>query len=109
MKPLKFSEPLPEKVMSGQKDTTWRLNDEKHITVEDQLSLQDASGAEFAKAKVIRTKKTTFGNLTEEDRKGHENFETKERMYQTYSKYYDMDVGPETKVKVIEFELVTDD
>jgi hypothetical protein len=97
MKPLKFSEPLPEKVMSGKKDTTWRIDDEKDITVEDQLSLQDVSGGEFVKAKVLWTRKTTFGNLTEEDRKGHESFESEEKMYQTYSKYYDMDVGLKPK------------
>lgn len=106
MKPLKFAEPLPEKVLSGEKDTTWRIDDEKGITVNDKLSLRYTDGEEFGRAEVLWVKKTTFGRLTEEDREGHESFESEKEMYETYSGYYDVDVGPETEVKVIKFELV---
>lgn len=109
MKYLKFAEPLPQKVLSGQKDTSWRIEDEKEIDVNDTLSLQDAEGKEFARAKVLWAKKTTFGRLSEEDREGHESFESEEEMYETYSGYYDTEVGPETGVKVVKFELVEDD
>jgi hypothetical protein len=106
MKPLKFADPLPEKVLSGQKDKTWRINDEKEITVNDKLSLQNTEEKEFAKAKVLWTKETTFGRLTEEDKKGHESYESKQKMLETYSNYYDMEVTLETEVKVIKFELI---
>lgn len=106
MKPLNFSEPLPEKVLEGGKDTTWRIDDEKDISVNDKLSLRTVDGEEFAQAEVLWVKNTTFGRLTEEDREGHESFDSEEEMYRTYSDYYDRDVGPDTDVKVVKFRLL---
>lgn len=106
MKQLKFSEPLPRLVLGGQKDTTWRINDNKQITTDDQLSLCDNDGREFAKANVIWTKETTFKNLTEEDKQGHEKFSSDTEMYQTYSRYYNVKVEPKTRVKIIKFRLL---
>lgn len=106
MKRLKFSEPLPKLILSGKKDTTWRINDEKDIVKDDELSLCYNNGKEFARARVIWVSMTTFGNLTEEELKGHENFLSKEEMYKTYSKYYKSHITPETKVKVIKFKIL---
>ncbi len=39
MKVLKFSELLPELVLKGKKDTTWRIDDKRGITVGDSLSV----------------------------------------------------------------------
>ncbi len=36
---LKFSEPLPERILSGKKTSTWRVNDDRGITKDDKLSL----------------------------------------------------------------------
>ncbi|MFB6209678.1 MAG: ASCH domain-containing protein [Candidatus Nanohaloarchaea archaeon] len=105
MKNLKFQDPLPEMVLSGEKNTTWRIDDEREITVNDILSLRTVEGEEFARAKVLWTKMTTFDSLSEEDRRGHESFESEEEMLQTYSDYYDMDVDGDTEVKVIRFEV----
>lgn len=106
MKSLKFAEPLPQLVLDGEKDTTWRIDDEKEIAVNNKLCLKDNEGREFAQARVFWTKMTAFGRLTEEDKDGHESFESEPEMYETYSNYYDMEVGSETPVKVIKFELV---
>ena len=56
MKRLKFAEPLLQMILSGQKDTTWRINDDKNITVGDQLSFCYTNGREFARAEVIGVK-----------------------------------------------------
>ena len=106
MKQLKFSEPLPKLVLGRQKDTTWRINDNKQITAGDQLSLCYNDGQEFAKTEVIWVKETTFQNLTEEDKEGHEKFSSEKEMYQTYSGYYNMKVEPKTRVKIIKFRLL---
>lgn len=105
MKCLKFQDPLPEMVLSGEKNTTWRINDEKEIEVNDRLSLRRVSGEEFARARVLWTKMTTFDRLSEEDRRGHESFDSEKEMLETYSEYYNMDVSGDTEVKVISFEL----
>lgn len=106
MKRLKFSEPLPSLILRGEKNITWRISDEKDIAVGDLISLCHNDGKEFARARVTGVKETTFGNLKEEDRKGHEEFSSDEEMYRTYSKYHRMEITPETKVKVIRFELL---
>ena len=106
MKKLKFSEPLPELILRGEKNITWRVNDDKGIVVDDELSLCYNDEKEFAKAKVIAVKDTTFENMAEGDKKGHEEFSSDEEMYRTYSKYYKMKVTPKTRVKVIKFRLL---
>jgi|APHM01.1.fsa_nt_gi ASCH domain. len=107
VKELKFARPLPEMVLDGEKDTTWRIDDEREITVNDRLSLQDTEGEEFAEAKVLWIKMTTFDRLTEEDKKGHESFRSEEEMLETYSNYYNMEVKPETEIKIVKFELIS--
>jgi len=106
MKQLKFSEPLANLILNGKKDISWRVNDDKNISAGDFISLCYKGGREFAKAKVVRVRETNFGNLTEEDKRGHEKFFSDNEMYQTYSKYYKMKITSETKVKVITFKLL---
>ncbi|MBI3413219.1 MAG: ASCH domain-containing protein [Candidatus Aenigmarchaeota archaeon] len=106
MKTLKFSDPLPDMISDGKKNVTWRIDDEKGIAEEDLLSLCRIDGMEFAKAKVIKVKETEFGRLTSEDKKGHEEFSSEKKMYDTFSKYYRTKVTLNTKIKVIKFELL---
>jgi len=102
-KTLKFFWNLPDLILNWKKDVTRRINDDKNITINDNLSLCYKDKTEFAKAKVIWTKETTFQNLMDEDKKWHEEFSSDEEMYKTYSGYYKMEVLPETKLKVIKF------
>ncbi|MFB6166771.1 MAG: ASCH domain-containing protein [Candidatus Nanohaloarchaea archaeon] len=79
------------------------------LSPDDILSLRDTEGEEFGRARILWVKSTIFDRLTEEDRNGHESFDSKEDMYDTYSGYYDREVGPETPVKVVRFELLDED
>lgn len=106
MKRLRFSEPLPQLILNKIKDTTWRINDKKNIVVGDKLSLCYNDDKEFAQAEVIQVRETTFGELTKEDKEGHEKFSSDDEMHKTYSRYYNIDVTSKTKVKVIKFSLV---
>lgn len=106
MKRLTFAPPLPQLIQAGTKTVTWRINDEKNIIIEDQLSLCDDTGREFAQAVATNVREITFGQLTDEDKLGHEGFNSDEEMYATYSRYYQMTVTPETKVKIIRFKLL---
>jgi len=105
MKSLKFSEPLIKMILERKKNVTWRICDEKNIVTGDLLSLCNTGGEEFTKAKVIGVKETTFENLTDEDKEGHEKFSSDKEMYKTYSNYHEMKITPKTKVKVIRFRL----
>lgn len=108
---IRFEESLIDPVLSGEKNTTWRLweDKDKDLEVNETVSLQDNEGEEFAKARILWVKDTTFERLTEEDRQGHEDFESEQEMLKTYSEYYGRDVGLETKLKVIKFDLIDND
>ncbi len=105
MKRIKFADPLPNLILGGSKNTTWRINDDKNIIEGDLLSLCHINGNEFSKAQVIEVRETTFGELTDHDKEGHEKFSSNEEMYQTYSRYYTIQVTSKTKLKVIKFKL----
>jgi hypothetical protein len=104
MKKLKFAN--PDIIMEGKKNTTWRINDEKNLSVGDILSLSDIKGEEFAKARITSVRETVFEGLRKDDREGHEKFPSDIDMYKTYSKYYKMKVTPRTEVKVIKFQVL---
>jgi hypothetical protein len=106
IKVLRFFEPLPQLILDGKKDTTWRINDDKNLEKDDVLSLVDRERNEFAKAQVLWTKYTTFGKLSPEDTEGHETFTDIEELLKTYSEYYSTNATLETPVKVIKFKLI---
>lgn len=107
MKTLKFRKNLSKKILDGTKTTTWRLFDDKNLKRGDIISLliwEDKK--EFAKAKIIEVKEKTLEKLDESDWKGHEKFNSKKEMYETYSRDYDKKVTPKTKLKIIKFKLI---
>ncbi len=107
MKTLKFRPYLVQLILDRVKDTTWRLFDDKDIKEGDKLSLLNwITLKEFAKTIVVSVRETSFNELTEEDWKGHEKFESKEKMYEEYSKYYKQKIDENTKLKIIKFRLV---
>jgi hypothetical protein len=106
MKKIKFSDNLISLVISKKKNTTWRVNDDKDITEGDSLSLCNTQGEEFARARVISAITKTFRELNNEDKEGHENFSSEEEMYKTYSNYYKDNTTPNTRLKIIKFELL---
>ena len=106
MKTLKFRKELSELILTGEKNTTWRLFDDKNLSIGDVLSfLVWETLEEFAKVKITSVKETTFGELTDEDWNGHEKFSSNEEMYKTYSKYYNRQVASDSPVKIIKFEF----
>lgn len=106
MKTLKFRESLSKLILQEEKNTTWRLFDDKNLSIGDVVSfLVWETKEEFAKAKLIEVKETTFGELTDEDWDGHEKFSSDKEMYETYSKYYNRQVDKDSPVKIIKFGL----
>ncbi len=94
-------------VESGSKTSTWRLFDDKDLSVGDIIELrQFGKGTPFANAKIIFVDEKPFGEFTPEDKEGHESFTSEEQMYDTYSGYYNRPVDSATIVKIIRFELL---
>lgn len=106
MKTLKFRKALSELILAGEKNTTWRLFDDKDLSVGDIISfLVWETLEEFARVKITSVKESTFGKLTDEDWDGHEKFSSNGEMYKTYSEYYGRQVSSDSPVKIIKFEF----
>ena len=107
MKTIKFHTKLVPLILSGEKTSTWRLFDDKNLLQGDQIALQEfGADTPFAKAKIVKVVNKTFNDLSFLDRAGHESYSNDEEMYRTYSGYYKTDVGPESQLKIIRFELI---
>ncbi|MFI5294338.1 MAG: hypothetical protein ACHQ0Y_04865 [Thermodesulfovibrionales bacterium] len=112
-KVLKFAHRIPPEILAGDKQITWRIDDEKGIEAGDVIKLAtndtDATtpGEVFGVAEVLWVKQTSMGLLSAEDKKFHAPFASDDDIYRTYSRYYRKPVGPKTPVKVIKFRLLS--
>ncbi|MDQ5957992.1 MAG: hypothetical protein QG665_333 [Patescibacteria group bacterium] len=104
MKSLKFRPHLVEKILNGEKTSTWRLFDDKNLAVGDQVQFINWDTLEiFGSAEINSVKTKTLGTLTDQDWVGHEKFASEAEMYATYKKYYGDKVNPNTEVKILDF------
>lgn len=107
MKTLKFRPHLVSQILSGIKDSTWRLFDDKDLQKGDLITLKNSETLEdFAKAEIVNVREKKLGKLEDSDFEGQEKFKNEEKMYETYRKYYGDKVTPETVVKIIKFKLI---
>jgi len=106
MKSLKFKPHLVQQILDGTKRSTWRLFDDKDLTVGDELIfINSDTGEEFGTAKIMEVIEKTLDTVTDEDYGGHEIYASQEEMYEHYRKYYGGKVGPDTPLKIIKFEF----
>lgn len=106
MKTLKFKDYLVRLVLSGAKDATWRLFDDKDLKEGDELVLVNSdTGNPFGKALIISTREKRLGDLQDSDFEGHEKFESEEKMYEAYRDYYGDRVSADSIVKIIKFKF----
>jgi hypothetical protein len=105
-KKVHFTNKLIPLILNGQKTATWRLWDDKDLSVGDVVDfLEFKSEKHFATVELINVLEKPLGELTSEDKLGHEEFENDQQMYETFSNYYKKKVGPKTLVKIIRFSL----
>jgi len=105
-KTLKFREHLVKSILSGEKNTTWRLFDDKNLTVGDKIDLINWNTKEkFGEAIITNIKEKKMGEIEEKDFNGHEKFSSKEEMFDTYLTYYGDKVDINTIVKIIRFNI----
>jgi len=112
MKTLKFEHELAQLILSGQKTTTWRLYDDKDLSVGDDIKIIDKVNTDepeswkvIGQGKVVQVTEKKLGDVTPEDMAGHEAFATKEQMLATYKGYYGERVTFDTPVKIVYFEF----
>lgn len=106
-KTIKFRDNLAKLVLSGEKDVTWRLYDDKELSKGDVVDLVNWNTQEvFATAELVNVYEKKLGELEESDFDGHEKFPSEEEMYKTYRTYYGDKVNEETIVKIIRFKIL---
>tara|TARA_B100000745_G_scaffold298646_1_gene247748 strand:+ start:12440 stop:12781 length:342 start_codon:yes stop_codon:yes gene_type:complete len=109
MKTLKFAPNLVPLLLSGEKTTTWRLFDDKDLSVGDKiLFLNKKTLEEVGVGEIASVEVKTLGTLTDKDWEGHERYSSDEEMYKTYRGYYGDKVGPDSEVKLIDFDFKKD-
>lgn len=107
MKTLKFRKNLAEEVLVGRKTATWRLFDDKDLSVGDKVELLIWESKEkFAEAEIITVKEKKLRDIVEEDFIGHEKFASRDEMLKSYQSFYGDKVNWETLVKMIDFKLL---
>ncbi|MDD5289794.1 MAG: ASCH domain-containing protein [Patescibacteria group bacterium] len=107
MKTLKFYHNLVEKILDGEKTVTWRMFDDKNLTIGDQLEfIETETGEKFAEAEITKIVEKKLGAVEEKGFDGHETYKNPEEMLAQYQKYYGNKVTKETLVKVISFKLL---
>lgn len=60
----------------------------------------------FADAEIVKVREKKLGEIEEKDFEGHEKFDSKEEMFETYKKYYGDKVDWNTIIKIIKFKLL---
>jgi ribonuclease HI len=112
MKTLKFDHELAKLILSGEKTSTWRLYDDKDLSVDDEIKFIDkvntddaASWQVIGQGKVVEVIEKKLGNVTDEDMKGHEAFSSRDQMLNTYKNYYGERVTFDTPVKIVFFKF----
>lgn len=106
MKRLKFFSHLVPLILSGEKNSTWRIQDDKDLSVGDRVEFVNTqTGEVFGQANITQVEIKKLGQLTPADFQGHEKFKDEAEMYATYREYYGPEVGPDTEIKMIDFQL----
>jgi hypothetical protein len=107
MKILKFNASLVPTILDGSKTATWRLFDDKDLQAGEYIELRVFGSEEsFARARIVTVKELLFKDLTENDRLGHEAYQSNEQMYAEFSRYYNTTVGPMTSLKIVNYQVI---
>jgi len=110
MKSIKLDHQLAMRVQAGEKTSTWRLFDDKDLSVNDEVRLIDKvdparpeTWQAMGTAIINRVIQKRLGDIGPEDMLGHEKFTSTEEMVTTFQGYYGPDVTEATTVKIIHF------
>ncbi len=106
MKTLKFKAHLVEPILAGTKNVTWRMFDDKNLTVGDELEFVNKETMEkFANAVIVGIRQKRLGDIGGSDFEGHETYESRDDMFKEMIKNYGDRINGDTIVKIVEFKL----
>jgi ribonuclease HI len=107
MKTLKFNQSQISAIVDKTRISTWRLFDEKDLSVDDLVDFINSKNGEsfgYAKIKEVTTKK--INDINENDINNHGDSINKDKILDIFIKYYGPRVCDSDIVKVIKFEYL---
>ncbi|HYH75557.1 MAG TPA: ribonuclease HI family protein [Candidatus Saccharimonadales bacterium] len=112
MKTLKLDHNLAQQVVQGTMTSTWRMYDDKNISVNDVIEVIDKVDPKnpdtwlvVANATVDEVVEKRLSDVKINDNKGHREYESQEQMLQEFQRYYGPQVDLNTPIKLISFTL----
>jgi ribonuclease HI len=112
VKTLKFDHEPAQDVLQGKKTSTWRLYDDKDLSVNDHIKIIDKTDPNdtnswkiIGEAVVNEVIEKKLGDVTDRDMAGHEVFDTKEEMLAVYRRRYGDRVTLDEPVKMVYFKF----
>jgi ribonuclease HI len=113
MKALKFDHDQAEAIVRGEKTSTWRLDDDKNLSVNDDVRLIDKvdptrpeTWRVFGTGRIERVIEKRLVDISADDMKGHQMFDSVQDMVAHYRDLYGNDVTEATPIKLIDFEFL---
>ena len=113
MKTLKFNHEFAQQILKGKKRSTWRLYDDKDLSVNDEIKIIDKvepadsdAWQVIGHAKVTQIVEKLLEDVNSQDMEGHLVFNSKQEMLDHYRGYYGERVVLNTPVKIIYFEFI---
>jgi len=110
MKTLKLDHQLAQDVVAGKKTSTWRLYDDKDLSVNDTVKLLDKVDPSrpetwkvIGEAHITTVIQKRLGDVADDDYEGHNPYESQQAMLHSYQKYYGQQVDLDTPIKIIRF------
>ncbi len=108
MKTLKLNHTSASAVLDGSKRATWRINDDKNLSIDDEVELIDKVNPDepssWQAIGIATINEIVIKRLGEVNEREIE-FTSQDEMYKRFEEYYGEKVGPHTPVKIINFEF----
>jgi len=112
VKTLKFDHDDAQQIKSGQKRTTWRLYDDKDLSVDDDVKIIDKVDPDnpdtwqmIGQGKIKEIVEKHLGDVSVDDMVGHRVFSSPEEILETYRGMYGQRVELDTPVKIVMFDF----
>jgi len=110
MKTLKLDHNLAQEVLKGTKTSTWRLYDDKDLSVNDEVRIIDkvkandaASWRPIGVARINSVVQKRLQDVSNDDYEGHNQYPNRQAMIDVFRNYYGPQVNGDTVVKIIRF------
>lgn len=114
MKTLKLEHNLAQQVLNGEKNTTFRMFDDKDLSVNDEVEIidkVDSGNPETWKvigiAQIDEVNQKRLGSVKGSDFDGHGKYKSQDELLASFRKYYGDRVNTDTPVKIIRFNFTS--